>query len=43
VSEEEARSAGADFYFLKPLELDALRLAVRKCLRGSFHGAGRPV
>jgi DNA-binding response OmpR family regulator len=38
VSEEDARSAGADFYFLKPLELDALRLAVRKCLRGAQHG-----
>jgi len=43
VTEEDARGAGAEYYFLKPLELDALRLAVRKCLRGALHGAGRPV
>lgn len=42
VSEAEARSAGADHYFLKPLELDALRLAVRKCLHGALHGSGGP-
>lgn len=42
VSEEEARHAGADYYFLKPLELDALRLAVRRCLHGTLHGAGGP-
>jgi DNA-binding response OmpR family regulator len=42
VPEGDARSAGADFYFLKPLELDELRGAVRKCLRAPVHPAGRP-
>ena len=33
VTEEELKSYGADYYFLKPLELEKLRDAVRKCLR----------
>lgn len=33
VAEKDVRSAGADHFFLKPLELDVLRGAVRKCLR----------
>jgi len=32
VSEEELKVYGADYFFLKPLELDKLREAVRKCL-----------
>jgi two-component system nitrogen regulation response regulator GlnG len=39
VSEEDARRAGADFYFLKPLELDQLREAVRKCLHATVYTA----
>ncbi len=35
IAEADARSSGADFYFLKPLELDDLRVAVRRCLRGT--------
>jgi DNA-binding NtrC family response regulator len=42
VAEEDARRAGADYYFLKPLELDQLREAVRKCLRTTTHTAGKP-
>ncbi|HUI64080.1 MAG TPA: response regulator [Bacteroidota bacterium] len=34
-AEDEARRAGASQYFSKPLELDALRKAVRKCLHRS--------
>jgi DNA-binding response OmpR family regulator len=41
VPETDARRAGADYYFLKPLELDQLRGAVRKCLRTTPHAAGR--
>ena len=41
VPEEDARRAGADFYFLKPLELDQLRGAVRKCLRPAPHATGK--
>jgi DNA-binding response OmpR family regulator len=43
VPEEDARRAGADFYFLKPLELDQLRGAVRKCLRPAPHATGKRV
>jgi DNA-binding NtrC family response regulator len=43
VPEAEARRAGADYYFLKPLELDQLREAVRKCLRAAPHPAGKHV
>lgn len=32
ITEDEARIYGAEYYFLKPLELDKLRDAVRKCL-----------
>ncbi len=32
IKEEDVRLYGADYYFLKPLELDALRDAVRNCL-----------
>jgi DNA-binding response OmpR family regulator len=41
VPEDDARRAGADYYFLKPLELDQLRQAVRKCLRAAPHAAGK--
>ena len=41
VPEADARRAGADYYFLKPLELDQLREAVRKCLRPAPHATGR--
>ena len=43
VPEVDAIRAGADYYFLKPLELDQLRGAVRKCLRAAPHAAGRHV
>jgi DNA-binding response OmpR family regulator len=43
VPEADARRAGADYYFLKPLELDQLREAVRKCLRATPHAAGKHV
>jgi DNA-binding response OmpR family regulator len=43
VPEEDARSAGADYYFLKPLELDQLRDAVRKCLRMPVAAAGKRI
>jgi DNA-binding NtrC family response regulator len=43
VPEADARHAGADYYFLKPLELDQLRGAVRKCLRAAPHAAGKHV
>ncbi len=33
ITEEDIRVYGADYYFLKPLELDSLRDAVRKCLQ----------
>ena len=33
VREEDVKAYGADYFFLKPLDLDKLRLAVRKCLR----------
>jgi DNA-binding NtrC family response regulator len=39
VPEDDARRAGADYYFLKPLELDQLRGAVRRCLHGTVHKA----
>ena len=32
VTEQDARAYGADYFFLKPLEIDKLRDAVRKCL-----------
>ena len=32
ITEEDIRTFGADYFFLKPLELDRLRHAVRKCL-----------
>lgn len=32
VTEEDAKMFGADYFFLKPLELDKLREAVRTCL-----------
>ncbi len=32
VSEGDARQYGADYYFVKPLELNEIRNAVRKCL-----------
>ncbi len=32
ITEEDIRRFGANYYFLKPLELDPLREAVRKCL-----------
>ena len=32
VTEQDARAYGADYFFLKPLEIDKLRYAVRKCL-----------
>ena len=32
ITEQDARSYGADYFFLKPLEIDKLRYAVRKCL-----------
>lgn len=32
IKEDEVRSYGADYFFLKPLELDKLRDAVRTCL-----------
>jgi DNA-binding response OmpR family regulator len=41
IGEADARRAGADYYFLKPLELDQLRGAVRKCLRKTVRRAGR--
>ena len=43
VPEADASRAGADYYFLKPLELDQLREAVRKCLRAAPSAAGRHV
>lgn len=33
VREEDVKAYGADYFFLKPLDLDKLRDAVRKCLR----------
>jgi two-component system, response regulator, stage 0 sporulation protein F len=33
VNEEDVKAYGADFFFLKPLDIDKLREAVRKCLR----------
>jgi DNA-binding NtrC family response regulator len=32
ISEADIREIGADYYFVKPLELDQLRSAVRDCL-----------
>ncbi len=32
ISEKDAKDYGADYFFLKPLELNKLRRAVRKCL-----------
>lgn len=32
ITEKDIKLYGADYYFLKPLELDSLREAVRKCL-----------
>ncbi len=31
-SEKEVKKLGADYFFLKPLELDKLRTAIRECL-----------
>jgi len=33
VSEKDARAFGADYFFVKPLELDKLRDAIKDCLR----------
>ncbi len=33
IEEKDARRYGADYFFSKPLELNELRYAVRKCLR----------
>lgn len=33
VSESKIRLLGADYFFLKPLDLEELRTAVRKCLQ----------
>jgi DNA-binding NtrC family response regulator len=38
IAEKDVRLYGAEYYFLKPLELDSLREAIRKCLRVT--GAG---
>lgn len=35
IDEKEVQSFGADYFFLKPLELDKLRDAVRTCLRSN--------
>jgi DNA-binding NtrC family response regulator len=32
ITEKEVKAYGADYFFLKPLELDKLRCAVRTCL-----------
>ena len=32
ITKEELRTLGADYFFVKPLELDKLRDAVRRCL-----------
>ncbi len=32
MSEAEAKKLGADYFFVKPLELDKLRRAIRECL-----------
>jgi len=32
IGEEEVKALGAEYFFLKPLELDKLREAVRRCL-----------
>lgn len=32
ISEEDVKTYGADYFFLKPLDLNRLREAVRKCL-----------
>ena len=32
ISEEEVKKLGADYFFLKPLELHKLRKAIRQCL-----------
>ena len=32
ITEKEVLEYGADYFFLKPLELDKLRFALRKCL-----------
>ncbi len=32
INEKDVKAYGADYFFLKPLELDKLREAVRKCL-----------
>jgi two-component system response regulator HydG len=34
VPENDAREAGADYYFLKPLDIGRLREAVKRCLVG---------
>ena len=33
ITEKEVIQYGAEYYFLKPLELDRLRCALRKCLK----------
>ncbi len=33
ISEKDLKAFGADYFFLKPLELNKLREAVRRCLR----------
>jgi len=41
IDEKEVQSLGADYFFLKPLELDKLRDAVRTCLHLNHTGSYR--
>jgi DNA-binding NtrC family response regulator len=41
ITEMDIKHYGADYYFQKPLELDLLRDAVRKCLHLSQTSSGR--
>ena len=41
ITEKDIRLYGADYYFLKPLELDHLRNAVRKCLHLTGVSSGK--
>jgi DNA-binding NtrC family response regulator len=41
LTEKDVKIYGADFYFLKPLELDLLRDAVRKCLHRPVRSSGK--
>lgn len=36
VTETDIKRYGADYFFLKPLDLNKLRVAVRRCLRSSM-------